>query len=373
MSETSFKIKCHDNARRFSLSKPTLADLRSHVEACWGGIGARFWYVDDDSDRIEVIDDNDFEAACSRVRSSCVVLHVDFDADRTKLRSEGSVDWVSSDSASSETSQDDDGFISVELHHLVEDALPSIVVADVPITHDHFPVAISSGVAAIETEDEDHGVGAADSIYRLKIVNVIEDMATSSGMGWSHDSFRAAVQSSDAASLKLMIQNALLLRSCVNHVQEIAHTAIKRIENFMVQSSQAESREQKAERRQQKRAAKLEQHLQTRPSVEQPKQVPSHAAAVHDAAGLGIGACAAAHRDENASAARNKVASRFAGCVNPAHPLNDTSSVEYARECHRAQTMREMERSSCSNYRTKSGHPSFSERAEEGTHRCSSC
>jgi hypothetical protein len=127
MSETSFKIKCSASAsaRRFSLSKPTLAALRSHVEASWGASGPSFWYVDVDSDRIEVMDDNDFEVACSQLRSSCVCLNVDFVSDRIEFRSEGNVDWDLSVSAGSETSQDDDGFITVELHRPVEDALPS--------------------------------------------------------------------------------------------------------------------------------------------------------------------------------------------------------------------------------------------------------
>ena len=343
MSETSFKIKCSKSAsaRRFSLSKPTLADLRNHVEASWGASGPSFWYVDDDGDRIEVINNEDFEAASSQLKSSCVCLNVDFISDQVEFKSSGNGDWVSSGSACSETSHDDDGFISVELHRPVEDALSSIVVADFPISsRDHpSPVTVSqsSGSEEIATERQDQGPLAADVAYQHKIVNAIEEMVTSSGMGWSRESFRAAVESSDAVSLKLMIQNSLLLSSCVSQVREIAHTAIKRIEHCMVKSSKAERREQKA-------AAKLERHVMGHPPAEELKQADLLAAPVHDAAALGIGARSYSQRVETQLASRDKVASRFAGCVNSVHPLHDTSSAEYAHQCRRAQTIRETER-----------------------------
>jgi hypothetical protein len=343
MSETSFKIKCSKSAsaRRFSLSKPTLADLRSHVEASWGASGPSFWYVDDDGDRIEVLDDNDFDAASSQLKSSCVCLNVEFVSDRIEFKSSGNGDWVSS-VASSETSHDDDGFISVELHRSVEDALLPIAVAEVPVS----PTEHQKHTSEIQEHDFNHehlfhDCGGLqnqglqdDAAYHRKIANAIEDLVTSSGMGWSHESFRAAVESSDAASLKIMIRNALILNSCVTQVQEIAHTAIKRIEHCMSKSLNAERREHKS-------AAKFEQYLMAQPSAEQLKRVHTQDGRVDDAAAV---RAHATQRIENQLAARNKIVSRFAGIVNTGHPLCDTSSAEYAHQCHRAQTLREMER-----------------------------
>jgi hypothetical protein len=378
MSETSFKIKCSKSAsaRRFSLSKPTLADLRSHVEASWGASGPSFWYVDDDGDRIEVLDDNDFDAASSQLKSSCVCLNVDFVSDRIEFKSSGNGDWVSS-VASSETSHDDDGFISVELHRSVEEALFPIAAAEVPVSptdhqkhasetqehdfnNDHLWLqnqGLNTGTSPVCTLAHRIGAnpwkdaapaapngnnaaagstpGQDDAAYHRKIAHAIEELVTSSGMGWSHESFRAAVGSSDAASLKIMIRNALLLNSCVTQVQEIAHTAIKRIELCMSKSVNAERREHKS-------AAKFEQHLMmAQPSAEQLKRVHAQDARVDDAAAV---RAHATQRIENQLAARNKIVSRFAGILNPGHPLCDTSSAEYAHQCHRAQTMREMER-----------------------------
>jgi hypothetical protein len=86
MSETSFKISCSASAsaRRLSLSKPTLADLRSHVEASWGASGPSFWYNDDDGSRISVETDRGLDAAVAAMRA-CVALNVDFDSVATLL------------------------------------------------------------------------------------------------------------------------------------------------------------------------------------------------------------------------------------------------------------------------------------------------
>ena len=61
-------------------------------------------------------------------------------------------------------------------------------------------------------------------------------MVASSGTGFTHNSFRAAVASSDAASLKWMIRNALLASSCLAEVQQIGHDAVRRIERSMCTS-----------------------------------------------------------------------------------------------------------------------------------------
>jgi hypothetical protein len=117
MSETSFKIKCSksSSARRFSLSKPTIASLGSHVAASWGASGPSFWYVDDDGDRISVEHDHELQAAIAAVRDGCVTLNVDFnfetDADVTNAALA-----LSPLLNSCHSSDDEDGFITVELH-----------------------------------------------------------------------------------------------------------------------------------------------------------------------------------------------------------------------------------------------------------------
>ena len=110
MSETSFKIKCSksSSARRFSLSKPTLAGLSNHVEASWGASGPSFWYVDDDGDRINVKNEHELGAAIAGMRDPCVSLNVDFD-----LGPE--TDALASLVSGSPSSDDEDGFISVVL------------------------------------------------------------------------------------------------------------------------------------------------------------------------------------------------------------------------------------------------------------------
>jgi hypothetical protein len=367
MSETSFKIKCSksSSARRFSLSKPTIASLCSHAEASWGASGPSFWYVDDDGDRIEVLDDNDFQAAINQLKSSCVSLNVDFVSDQIEFKSNKNDDVASSASASSEFSHDDDGFISVELHgdSPVEASSPPVVTTDVSMssanaekytqeTHEH--VLDREGLVSehhqesfdsgdLETERQDQGQHAADLVYHHRIAIAIEEMVTSSGTGFTRDSFRAAVASSDAASLKLMIRNALLTSSCLSEVQQIAHTAMKRIERSMHNSLHAAPETAATGRREKMVATKLERLLKTRPSAEQLQQAhiivdPSEA---RDAA---LERSLIAQRLENDLAARNKVASRFAGCVSPAHALRDTSSDVYAFQCEREQTMREMQR-----------------------------
>ena len=252
MSEKSFKIKCSksSSARRFSLSKPTLAGLSNHVEASWGASGPSFWYVDDDGDRIEVLDDNDFQAASSQLRSSCICLNVDFVSDQIEFKPSKNHDSLAS--SSSETSNEDDGFISVELYGdapLLPPFVPHVtasldthapgsqqeqnsdhegLVCDYP---PNFQEASSLGIAQIETQREDQVQDAAHVAYLGKIASAVEDMVTSSGMGFTSDSFRAAVESVDAESLKLMIRKALLLSSCVSQVQAIAQTAIMRMEH----------------------------------------------------------------------------------------------------------------------------------------------
>jgi hypothetical protein len=111
MSETSFKIKCSksSSARRFSLSKPTLAALSSHVEASWGASGPSFWYVDDDGDRINVKNEHELGAAIAGMRDHCVSLNVDFHLSPER----GAVAPLVS--AGSPSSDDEDGFISVVL------------------------------------------------------------------------------------------------------------------------------------------------------------------------------------------------------------------------------------------------------------------
>lgn len=418
MSETSFKIKCSksSSARRFSLSKPTLAALSSHVEASWGASGPSFWYVDDDGDRIEVLDDNDFQATSSQLRSSCICLNVDFVSDQIEFKPSKNHDSLAS--SSSETSHEDDGFISVELHG---DAplLPAFVPHDVTassdthapgseqeqnsddegLVRDHLPQfheASSPDIAQIETEREDQVQDAAHVAYLGKIATAVQDMVTSSAMGFTPESFRAAVESADAESLKLIIRNALLLSSCVSQVQAIARTAIMRMEHCMAKSLQpapapsecnlqslmerlsisdmphtdlhawlkyratreqlsclsvSEERYLKAyackvareERRGHMLAAKLEKHLMTRPSAEQLKQAHIIVEPA-DARVAALERSMIAQRIESQLVARNKVASRFAGCVSAAHPICDTSSAEYAHQCHREQSMREMER-----------------------------
>ena len=110
MSETYFKIKCSksSSARRFSLSKPTLAGLSNHVEASWGASGPNFWYVDDDGDRINVKNEHELGAAIAGMRDLCVSLNVDFD-----LGPE--TDALASLVSGSLSSDDEDGFISVVL------------------------------------------------------------------------------------------------------------------------------------------------------------------------------------------------------------------------------------------------------------------
>ena len=433
MSETSFKIKCSksSSARRFSLSKPTIASLGSHVAASWGASGPSFWYVDDDGDRIEVMDDNDFQAATSQLKSSCVCLNVDFVSDQIEFKSSKSDDTVPSNSASSESSHDDDGFISVELHvdSSVQTPLPSVVVADVAAASEDVEkhategqerdldqeqrlqavqAALSAGFGIdgwtasglnsnveVEAERQNQSQQAADVEYRLKIANAIEDMVVSSGMGFTSDSFRAAVESSDPASLKQVIRNALFLGSCFAQVQEIAQTAIKRIEKCMTQSvhvatatetniqclmqrlsisdmphsdlhawlkyqatreqlsclSVPEERHLKSyaakaardERREQKLAAKLERHLMTRPSAEQLKQAHIIMEPV-EARAAALERVMIAQRLEKDLSARHKVASRFAGCVVAGHALSDPTSADYAHQCHQAQTLRQIER-----------------------------
>jgi hypothetical protein len=427
MSEISFKIKCDksSSARRFSLSKPNLANLRSHVEASWGASGPSIWYVDDDGDRIEVLDDNDFQAAINQIKGSCVSLNVDFVSDQIEFKSGKIDDVASSASASSESPHDDDGFISVELHDetpVPTSSLPMIVthvsascgdvhdhVVGREVVHDHVAGRErlvpelhqeSFGDAFVDKECKFHGQHVVDLAHHCKIATAIEEMMTSSGTGFTRDSFRAAVASSDAASLKLMIRNALLTSSCLAEVQQIAQAAMKRIERSMQNSLNAApataetgpeavenlmkrlnisdmprselhswlkfqaSREQlsclsalelrqlrfyaiksaRDEKRSQVLANKLERHLMNRPSAEQLKQAhiivePSeaHAAALERSI--------IAQRLESELAARNKVASRFAGCVSAAHALHDTSSAEFTQQCHREQASREQQRS----------------------------
>ncbi len=421
MSETSFKIKCSksSSARRFSLSKPNLSGLRNHVEASWGASGPSFWYIDDDGDRIEVLDEGDFKAAIDQLKSSCVSLNVDFVSDQIEFKPYKSDDVASSASASSESPHDDDGFISVELHgdSPVESSSIPIIVSefstpsgDVESSDVHEHVSDreclvselhqdSFGLAKIGSEREDQGQLSTDLVHQRKIAIAIEEMIISSGTGFTHDSFRAAVASSDAASLKLMIRNALLTNSCLSEVQQITQAAMNRIERSMYNSLHAApaasetstetiqslmqrlsisdmphselhswlkfqaSREQlsslsslelrqlrcyamkidRDERRSQILTRKLERHLMTRPSVEQLKQVhiivePSEARAA------ALERSIITQRLEKDLAVRNKIASRFAGCVSPAHALHDTSSAEYVRQCHREQAMREMQR-----------------------------
>jgi hypothetical protein len=83
--------------------------------------------------------------------------------------------------------------------------------------------------------------------------------------------------------------------------------------------------------------------LMTRPSAEQLKQ----ARIIVEPAEAAVAAVERrmiAQRIESELVARNKVASRFAGCVSAAHPLCDTSSAEYAHHCRREQCVREMDR-----------------------------
>jgi hypothetical protein len=125
MSETSFKIKCSKSAsaRRFSLSKPTLADLRSHVEASWGASGPSFWYVDDDGDRISVETDHELDAAIAAMRGTCASLNVDFSSGSSFDASNGAL--ASPVSISHQPSDDEDGFITVELHSESETGNPA--------------------------------------------------------------------------------------------------------------------------------------------------------------------------------------------------------------------------------------------------------
>jgi hypothetical protein len=115
------QIKCpkSSSARRFSLCKPAIASLCSHdimSKLLGGASGPSFWYVEDDGDRVEVLDDNDFQAAISRLKSSCVSLYEDFVSDKIEFWSNKNDDVASSALASSEFSHDNDGFISVEQH-----------------------------------------------------------------------------------------------------------------------------------------------------------------------------------------------------------------------------------------------------------------
>jgi len=422
MSETSFKIKCSksSSARRFSLSKPTIASLGSHVAASWGASGPSFWYVDDDGDRIEVMDDNDFQAAMSQLKSSCVCLSVDFVSDQIEFKSSKIDDSVPSASASSESSHDDDGFISVELHvdSPVQTPLPSVVVIDGATESEHSGKHTSEdrerdldqeqrlqavGMASdltfsteIEAERQHQSQQAADFEYHRKISSAIEDMVASSGMGFTSGSFRAAVEVSDAASLKQIIRNALFLGSCFAQVQDIAQTAIKRIEKCMAASTHVvptateidvqclmqrlsisdmphsdlqawlkyqATREQlsclsvpeerhlksyaarvaRDERRQQKLAAKLDRHLMTRPSAEELKLAHVIVEPV-EARAAALERIMIAQRLEKDLSARSKLASRFAGCVAADHALSDPASAAYADHCRRTQTLREIER-----------------------------
>ena len=117
MSETSFKIKCSksSSARRFSLSKPTIASLGSHVAASWGASGPSFWYVDDDGDRISVEHDHELQAAIESVRDGCVTLNVNFNFE-TNVDVTNAALALSPLLNSCHSSDDEDGFITVELH-----------------------------------------------------------------------------------------------------------------------------------------------------------------------------------------------------------------------------------------------------------------
>ncbi len=92
--------------------------------------GPSFWYVDEDGDRIQVTDDNDLDAASNQMKSSCVCLNVDFVPADAVFKSSGGGDCASPVASS----QDDDGFISVELY--TEVAEPSAAATDFP---DSFP------------------------------------------------------------------------------------------------------------------------------------------------------------------------------------------------------------------------------------------
>ena len=114
MSETAFKIKCSkpSSARRFSLFKPTIASLGSHVAASWGASGPSFWYVDDDGDRISVEHDHELQATIAAVQDACVILNVDFNLDTTVDAANQAL--ASSTPKSCHPSDDEDGFITVE-------------------------------------------------------------------------------------------------------------------------------------------------------------------------------------------------------------------------------------------------------------------
>jgi len=280
MPETSFKIKCSQtaSARRFSLSNPTLAALKRHVATCWGVSGPSFWYVDEDGDRIQVTDDNDFDAASNQMKSSCVCLNVDFVPADAVFKSSGGGDCASP----AASSQDDDGFISVQLYTEVDE--PSAAATDFP---DSFPE-----VEPLAAEDSAHdGDGDdCDAAYRRKLADAVEDLVASSGAGWSTAAFRAAAHSCDAAALKLLIHSAVIASSCAAQVQSIAQAAVQRIESRMAASLHAAT-------------------LQHTPAA---APHPMAAAAPRGGAGRSF---------QRELAARNKIASRFAGCVAAGHPL----------------------------------------------------
>lgn len=282
MPESSFKIKCSEtaSARRFSLSNPTLAALKRHVEACWGASGPSFWYVDEDGDRIQVTDDNDLDATSDQMKSSCVCLNVDFVSADAVLKSSGGGDCASPVA----TSQDDDGFISVEFY--TEVPQPSAAATDFP---DSFPEV---GPLAAEDAAHDGDGDDCDAAYRRKLADAVEGLVASSGAGWSTASFRAAAHSCDPASLKLLIHSAVIASSCAAQVQHIAQAAIQRIESRMAASLHAATLQHTA-------AAALH-----------PMVIAAHTRRGGNGQSL-----------QRELAARNKIASRFAGCVAAGHPL----------------------------------------------------
>jgi hypothetical protein len=81
----------------------------------------------------------------------------------------------------------------------------------------------------------------------------------------------------------------------------------------------------------------------TRPSADQLKQAHIFVEPL-EARAAALERSLFAQRLETELASRNKVVSRFAGCLPPSHPLNDTSSPQYAHQCHQAETLRATER-----------------------------
>lgn len=164
MPETSFKVKCSKTAtaRRFSLSNPTIASLCSHAEASWGINDPRFWYVDDDGDRISVEDDHELSAAIAAMRDSCVNLCADF----TLGSAVGARDQALASQASSNCLSSDK-----------DDELSKVVIdSEAAPGNDVNPVALPANPSSDAAPERSHSPEVAAAIYTQHNPDALQQM-----------------------------------------------------------------------------------------------------------------------------------------------------------------------------------------------------